>query len=64
MTPLIKKAQKGNKEAFVALYNANKEKVLYLCNLLLCDQMAAENACMHVFKSTWEFVLDEKIYIY
>ena len=56
MTPLIKKAQKGNKEAFVALYNANKEKVLYLCNLLLCDQMAAENACMHVFKSAWEFV--------
>ena len=51
MTPLIKKAQRGKQDAFEALYNANKKKVLYLANLLLCDSNSAESACIHVFKS-------------
>lgn len=61
MTPLIKKAQRGKQDAFEALYNANKKKVLYLANLLLCDSNSAESACIHVFKSAWQFVLDGKI---
>ena len=61
MTSIIKKAQKGNKEAFVALYNANKQRVLYLCNILLCDSDAAESACVHTFKSAWQALIDERI---
>ena len=61
MTHIIKKAQRGNKEAFITLYDANKQKVFYLCNLLLCDVNAAESACIHVFKCAWQFVLDGKI---
>ena len=61
MTPLIKKAQRGNKDAFIELYEANKQKVLYLCNILLCDANSAASACAHVFKSSWQFIIDGKI---
>lgn len=56
MTPLIKKAQKGNADAFMELYQANKQRVWYLCNLLLCDIKAADNACIQIFKQSWDLV--------
>ena len=61
MTTLIKKAQKGNKDAFIALYEKNKETVLYLCETLLCDFSAADSACIHIFKNMWQLVGDGKI---
>ena len=57
MTPIIKKAQKGNADALATLYQANKQHILYLCNLLLCDAKAADNACTQIFKQSWELVL-------
>ena len=50
MTPIIKKAQRGSADAFATLYQANKQHVLYLCNLLLCDAKAADTACTQIFK--------------
>ena len=61
MTSLIKKAKKGNKDAFIELYEANKQEVLYLCEILLCGADAADNAFIYVFKSAWEHILDGKI---
>ena len=61
MTPLIKKAHRGNKEALATLYDANKKKVFYLCSVLLCDADSAESACIHTFKSAWQFIIDGKI---
>ena len=61
MTPFIKKAYKGNRDAMTELYQSNKHYVYYLCNLLLCDTKAADNACVHVFKNAWDYLLDGKI---
>lgn len=61
MTPLIKKAHKGNRDAMTTLYQLNKQQVYYICNLLLCDPKAADNACVHVFKNTWDYLLNGKI---
>ena len=61
MTALIKKAKNGNKEAFITLYENNKQNVFYLCYLLLCDLKAADSACTQVFKSSWQFITDGKI---
>ena len=61
MTPLIKKAHKGNRDAMTELYQSNKHYVFYLCSLLLCDPKAADNACVHVFKNAWDYLLDGKI---
>ena len=61
MTSLIKKAKNGNNEAFIRLYEMNKQTVYALCELLLCDANSAEGACIHVFKSAWQFILDGKI---
>ena len=61
MTSLIKKAKSGNNEAFIRLYEMNKQTVYALCELLLCDANSAEGACIHVFKSAWQFILDGKI---
>lgn len=61
MTPLIKKAHKGNRDAMTSLYQLNKQQVYYICNLLLCDPKAADNACVHVFKSAWNYLLDGKL---
>ena len=57
MTPIIKKAQRGSADAFATLYQANKQHVLYLCNLLLCDEKAADTACTQIFKQAWDLVL-------
>ena len=57
MTPIIKKAQRGNADAFATLYQANKQHVLYLCNRLLCDEKAADTACTQIFKQAWDLVL-------
>ena len=61
MTPLIKKAYKGNRDAMTELYRSNKQRVFYVCGLLLCDPKAADHACVHVFKNAWEYLLDGKI---
>ena len=61
MTPLVKKAKGGNSDAFIKLYEMNKQTVYALCELLLCDGNSAESACIHVFKSAWQFILDDKI---
>lgn len=61
MTPLIKKAKSGNSDAFIKLYEMNKQTVFALCELLLCDFNSADSACIHVFKSAWQFILDGKI---
>lgn len=61
MTPLIKKAHRGNRDAMTTLYQLNKQQVYYICNLLLCDPKAADNACVHVFKNTWDYLLNGKI---
>ena len=61
MTPLIKKAGNGNGDAFIKLYEMNKQTVFALCELLLCDFNSADSACIHVFKSAWQFILDGKI---
>lgn len=61
MTPLIKKAKNGNNDAYIKLYEMNKQTVYALCELLLCDFKLAESACIHVFKSAWQFILDGKI---
>ena len=61
MAPLIKKARNGNSDAFIRLYEMNKQTVFALCELLLCDFNLAESACIHVFKSAWQFILDGKI---
>lgn len=61
MAPLIKKARNGNSDAFIKLYEMNKQTVFALCELLLCDFNLAESACIHVFKSAWQFILDGKI---
>lgn len=61
MTALIKKAKRGNKEAFITLYERNKETVLYVCETLLCDFSAADSACIHIFKNMWQLVGDGKI---
>ncbi len=61
MTPLIKKAHKGNRDAMTTLYQLNKQQVYYICNLLLCDPKAADNACVHVFKNTWDYLLNGKV---
>lgn len=57
MTPIIKKAQRGSADAFATLYQANKQHILYLCNLLLCDEKAADTACTQIFKQAWDLVL-------
>ena len=61
MTSLIKKAKSGNSDAFIKLYEMNKQTVYALCELLLCDFNSADSACIHVFKSAWQFILDGKI---
>lgn len=61
MTPLVKKAKGGNSDAFIKLYEMNKQTVYALCELLLCDGNSAESACIHIFKSAWQFILDGKI---
>ena len=61
MTPLVKKAHRGNRDAMTELYQSNKNYVFYLCNLLLCDPKAADNACAYVFKNAWDYILDGKI---
>ena len=61
MTPLIKKAHRGNRDAMTTLYQLNKQQVFYICSLLLCDPKSADNACVHVFKNTWDCLLNGKI---
>lgn len=57
MTPLMKKAGKGNRDALTAIYQSNKQNVFHVCNLLLCDTKAADQACVHIFKKGFEYVL-------
>ena len=61
MSTLIQKARKGNRDAMTQLYQSNKQQVIYLCNALLCDPKAADNACVHVFKHSWDYLLNGKI---
>ncbi len=41
MSVLIQKARKGNSDAMQTLYNDNKERVLFLCTLLLKNTSVA-----------------------
>ena len=61
MTSLIKKAKSGNSDAFIKLYEMNKQTVYALCELLLCDFNSADSAHIHVFKTAWQGILDGKI---
>ncbi len=61
MSNIINQAQKGNAEAMLALYNNNKEKVLFLCTLLLSDMNAACNATSRTFRNMWDLVIAGEI---
>ena len=61
MTPLMRKARKGDRDAMAALYHTSKQRVLYICNVLLCDPKEADDACAHIFKNAWSCLLDESM---
>lgn len=61
MTDVMKKAQRANKAALVELYQANKQRIYYLCALLLCDDKAAESTCIQSFRATWDQLADGRI---
>ena len=61
MTPLMRKARKGDRDAMAALYHTSKQRVLYICNVLLCDPKEADAACAHIFKNAWSCLLDESM---
>ncbi len=61
MTSIIKKARKGNKEAFISLYESNKDQVYLLCKFLLDDQNSLPNAVSRIFRNMWDILLDGQI---
>ncbi len=52
----IQKAVKGNQEAMRALYDAQKSKVMCLCQALLLDENEADHATALIFKKALEEV--------
>lgn len=54
MADIIKKAQKANKAAIEELYQANKQRVYYICKLLLCDEKSAEATAVNAFRGVWD----------
>ncbi len=61
MATLIQKARKGNSDAMMTLYNDNKERVLFLCTLLLEDTNTAFNSIPRIFRNMWELIIAEQI---
>ncbi len=61
MSTLIQKACKGNSDAMQILYNDNKERVLFLCTLLLEDTNSACNATSRIFRNMWDLVIAGQI---
>lgn len=58
MSQLIKKAQRGNRDAMSELYLLNRDQVYYLSYLLLGDFEGADDACVYVFKKSWDYLLN------
>ncbi|MDR2947715.1 MAG: RNA polymerase sigma-70 factor [Prevotella sp.] len=50
--------QKGNKEAFTAIYNKYHKQLYVLAFTYLKDKYMAEDAIQHVFTKLWEFHQD------
>ncbi len=61
MSVLIQTARKGNSDAMQALYNDNKERVLFLCTLLLENTSVACNAASRIFRNMWDLIIAEQI---
>ena len=61
MSDIIKKAQKANKAAIEELYQANKQRVYYICKLLLCDEKAAEATAVNAFRGVWDQLIRGKV---
>ncbi len=61
MSILIQKARKGNSDAMQTLYNDNKERVLFLCTLLLENTSVACNATSRIFRNMWDLIIAEQI---
>ncbi len=53
MDTIIEKAQKGDYEAMLTLYNLNKNNIVRLCYLLVLKKNTADHITAQVFKSVW-----------
>lgn len=53
MDTIIEKAQKGDYEAMLTLYNLNKNNIVRLCYLLVLEKNTADHITAQVFKSVW-----------
>ncbi len=51
MDTIIEKAQKGDYEAMLTLYNLNKNNIVRLCYLLVLEKNTADHITAQVFKS-------------
>ena len=61
MAEIIDNARKGTPEAMRALYDQNKDRIMFLCQALLLDENADCNAVSHVFKAMWELVVSGQV---
>ncbi len=61
MSTLIQKARKGSRDAMISLYDNNKERVLFICSLLMENRTTACNAASYAFRHVWEAVLSGEI---
>lgn len=57
MTDIIQRASMGRRQALEALYEQNKQSILFLCRALLREEEAAEAVFVHVFSDIWSEVL-------
>lgn len=59
-TKAIRKAQRGDREAFRALYQQHIGRVYALCWRLLADRQKAEDASQEIFVKVWQCLPDFK----
>lgn len=59
MATIYQKAFRKNKKAMTKLYEANKEKVYFLCSHLLDSEKSTQEAFVKIFENLWR-KLDEK----
>lgn len=57
MTDIIQRASMGRRQALEALYEQNKQSILFLCRALLREEEAAEAVFVHAFSDLWSEVL-------
>lgn len=53
MQTMVQKAVLGDRKAMEKLYHSTKQKVFYVCKLLLQDEILAETATIWVFRFGW-----------